>query len=407
MLNDIHPDRALEIIASAARRLRPVPATEAVALAEALGRVLPRHLSSAIDHPPFDKSAMDGYAYPAIVPEGIYRVVGAVAAGRGASLSPERGEVIKIMTGAALPPGALGVQRIERTREAGTDASGLPLVAFTEPERFTNIITRGENLTAGSPLLSPRVLRPQDIGILAAAGFATIEAAKRPLVGVVSTGDELLTQGQALSGSSIYDSNGPQLVAQACAAGTMTRFYGIVPDRGEMLEEVLRRALGECDILLVSGGVSMGDFDFVPSILGKLGVEPIFHRLAMKPGKPTFFGTGPRTAVFGLPGNPVSTFVNFEILVKPCILAMMGLDCSPPAAVAILGAALERRETDRVEFYPARLAETGEGLEALPLSYHGSSMITVLAEADVLLRMEIGQKRLEKGAIVHARRLRP
>ena len=407
MLNFIHPDRALELVVEAAKRLRPEPAVETVPLSEASGRALPRSLASAIDHPPFDKSAMDGYAYSAIAPGGIYRVVDAVAAGRGTVMSPGLGEVVKIMTGAPLPQGTIGVQRIERTRDAGVDVAGLPLVTFTEAEKYSNIISKGENLAAGQPLLSPRVLAPQDIGILAAAGVAWIDAAARPLVGVVSTGDELCPQGRPLPAASIYDSNGPQLVAQALAAGLRARFYGIVPDSGEKLEEVLGLALGECDILLVSGGVSMGDFDFVPSVLGKLGVEPIFHRLAMKPGKPTFFGTGRRTAVFGLPGNPVSTFVNFEIFVKPCACAMMGLDCHPPVEVAVLGADVKRWEIDRVEFLPARLVATGRGMEALPLTYHGSSMINVLAEADVLLRLEIGQERLEKGAIVRARRLRP
>jgi molybdopterin molybdotransferase len=407
MLNDIHPDRALDLVVEAGRRLHPEPAFESVPLSEALGRLLCRPLVSTIDHPPFDKSAMDGYAYSAIAPEGIYRVVDAVAAGRGAARSPGRGEAVKIMTGAPLPPGAIGVQRIERTKAGGQDGSGLPLVVFTETEKHSNIIRKGENLGSGELLLSPRVLGPQDIGILASSGFAQVEVAARLMVGVVSTGDELVPQGRALTGAFIYDSNGPQLIAQAMAAGASTRFYGQVPDRGEKLEEVLGRALGECDIVLVSGGVSMGDFDFVPSILGKLGVEPVFHHLAMKPGKPTFFGVSGKAAVFGLPGNPVSTFVNFEVLVKPCAFAMMGMDYLPPTVAAVLGSALARRETDRVEFLPARLAVTDRGLEALPLAYHGSSMITVLADADVLLRMEIGQERLEKGAIVHARRLRP
>jgi molybdopterin molybdotransferase len=406
MLKDLHPDRALELIVAEAKRIHPL-ALESTPISEALGRVLTRALASPIDHPPFDKSAMDGYAYSGISSDGVYRVVDAVAAGREAFRSPGREEVVKVMTGAPVPAGVLGVQRVEWTKDAGRNEAGGQSVAFTKAERLSNVIHRGENLAAGAPLLSPRVLAPQDIGILAAAGFAQIEAAVRPLVGVVSTGDELSAQGQALSGALIYDSNGPQLAAQARAAGVLTSFYGQVPDEGKELGEVLGRALDECEVLLVSGGVSMGDFDYVPSILRELGVEPVFHKLAMRPGKPTFFGTRRGTAVFGLPGNPVSTFVNFEVLVKPCLYAMMGLDWLPPIAVAALGEGVDRRETDRVEFLPARLIPAAQGFEALPLAYHGSSMITVLAEADVLLRLEIGQERLEKGAIVHARRLRP
>jgi molybdopterin molybdotransferase len=406
MLKDLHPDMALELIVEAAKRLHPA-AVESVPISEALGRVLIRPLTSPIDHPPFDKSAMDGYAYSEISSDGIYRVVDAVAAGREAFKSPGSGEVVKIMTGAPVPAGVLGVQRVEWTKNAGKNEADGRFVAFTKAEQLPNVIRKGENLAAGASLLSPRVLCPQDIGILAAAGLARIEAAVRPLVGVVSTGDELSPQGQALTGASIYDSNGPQLMAQARATGALTRFYGLVPDKGKELEEVIGRALDECEVLLVSGGVSMGDFDFVPSTLRNLGVEPVFHKLAMKPGKPTFFGARKGTAVFGLPGNPVSTFVNFEILVKPCLCAMMGLDYQPRIAVAVLGEEIERRETDRVEFLPARLVPAAQGFEALPLTYRGSSMITVLAEADVLVRLEIGQERLEKGAIVHARRLRP
>ncbi|MCX7027284.1 MAG: molybdopterin molybdotransferase MoeA [Spirochaetes bacterium] len=407
MLRDIHPDKAVEIIVQTTTLMRPGPETEFVPLSKALGRVLPRPLSSPIDHPPFDKSAMDGYAYSELVSEGIYRVVGAVAAGREADKKPGRGEVVKIMTGAPLPEVAAGVQRVERTKEAGKDEAGRSLVAFTNPEQFSNIIRKGENLAAGSILLSPRVLAAQDIGIIASGGLAGIEAAVRPLVGIVSTGDELALQGRVLPKAAIYDSNGPQLASQAQAAGVRVSFYGIVRDLKKDLSEDLSKALDECDILLVSGGVSMGDFDLVPSVLETLGVEPIYHGLLMRPGKPSFFGARGRTVVFGLPGNPVSTFVNFEILVKPCLYAMMGLKYAPPMTAAVLGASLERREVDRVEFLPARLVSTERGPEALALAYKGSSMITVLAEADALLRMELGRKQMEKGAIVHARRIRP
>ncbi|MCE1196358.1 molybdopterin molybdotransferase MoeA, partial [bacterium] len=265
---------------------------------------------------------------------------------------------------------------------------------------------RGENLRAGEVLLSPRVLAPQDIGILAAAGIAEPEVAAKPRVGVVSTGDEIESAGEALGRASIYDSNGPQLMAQAAAAGCDARFYGIARDRAEELAAAFERALGENDLVLVSGGVSMGDFDLVPAVLGNLGVEPVFHSLAMRPGKPTFFGMRGKTAVFGLPGNPMSTFVNFEILVKRYLSAMTGLAGKPTLVQARLGAPLARKAADRVEFLPARLLP-GEGcMVAEPLAYHGSSMITVLARADVLLRMEIDEYAISEGAIVDARRIR-
>lgn len=406
MLRNLHPDEAARIVAEAAKRAWPTPRVERVPLAAAAGRVLAASVVSPIDHPPFDKSAMDGFAYAGQAPDGVYEVVDAVAAGRRSAAAVSSGKAIRIMTGAPIPAGAIGVQRVEWTAAAGKSSAGAELVRFTTGEKIDNIIRRGENLKAGEELLSPRVLAPQDIGILAAAGIAEPEVAAMPRVGVVSTGDEIEAAGSPLGRASIYDSNGPQLMAQAAASSCEARFYGIARDRAEELAAAFERALGENDLVLVSGGVSMGDFDLVPAVLGNLGVEPIFHSLAMRPGKPTFFGMRGKTAVFGLPGNPMSTFVNFEVLVKRYLFAMTGLAVKPSLVQARLGAPLARKTADRVEFLPARLL-AGEGcMVAEPLAYHGSSMITVLARADVLLRMEIDEYAIGEGAIVDARRIR-
>lgn len=463
----IHPDEALRLVLEAA----PPPEPETVPLSEALGRALPRAVLSAIDHPPFDKSAMDGFACAragtgaaaagcaccgggsgasgtsagAAAPGAAFRVVELVAAGAAPTRALAPGECARIMTGAPLPSGADSVQRIEWTEPAGKDAAGADLVRFTRPESVSNVIRRGENLKAGGGLLGPRLLAPQDLGILASGGVAELEVARRPLVGVVSTGDELAAPGAPLGPASIYDSNGPQLAAQARAAGCEARFYGAFPDEPGALAAVLGRALAECDVVLVSGGVSMGDFDYVPRSLEALGVRRVFHNLAMRPGKPTYFGTLGAKAAFGLPGNPVSTFVNFEVLVRPHLERRMGLDSRPRLVRARLAAPLSRRGSDRVEFLPARLeraplgaagavrgpvgaaeaagvAGAARGPEgeaarepareaacelARPLGYHGSSMLNVLAEADALLRMEIGVDRIEEGGWVDARLLRP
>ncbi|MHB9151796.1 MAG: molybdopterin molybdotransferase MoeA [Spirochaetales bacterium] len=406
MFRNLHPDEAIALIIDAAKRLWPTPPIERVPLAEAAGRALVKPIESPIDHPPFDKSAMDGFAFSETTAEGVYRVVDAVAAGRASGRGVRAGEIVRIMTGAPLPMGTRGVQRVEWTQEAGNDEDGTPLVTFTKRETADNIIRRGENLKKGDPMLSPRILAAQDVGILASSGFAAVEVSGRPIVGVVSTGDEIEEAGTPLPGASIYDSNGPQLCAQVSAAGAEARFYGILRDREEALTEVLSQALDECDLVLVSGGVSMGDFDLVPSILEKLGVEPVFHSLAMRPGKPTFFGIRENVAVFGLPGNPVSTFVNFEVLVKHFLYTMMGLEYTPATTAARLDSPLTRKGTDRVEFLPARLLATKRGMSVRPLDYHGSSMITVLADANALLRMELGQSFIEEGAIVDARRIR-
>ena len=234
---------------------------------------------------------------------------------------------------------------------------------------------------------------------------------------VLSTGDELAAPGSALSAGAIYDSNGPQLAAQALACGCELGMTGTVADDEEALVRAFEEALAGCDVLVVSGGVSMGDFDHVPRALARSGVVKLFHGLAMRPGKPVFFGSrggggsagalsGP--TVFGLPGNPVSTFVGFEVLVRPHLAARTGLPWSPRLVGARLAAPLERRETDRVEFTPALLEPGPDGLPAVrPLSYKGSSMLNALARADCLISMDIGVKRLEAGRVVNARLLRP
>ncbi|MFA5892228.1 MAG: gephyrin-like molybdotransferase Glp [Actinomycetota bacterium] len=433
--NALHPDEALSIVIACA----PASATERVSLAESLGRAMPVEAFCFLDQPPFDKSAMDGFAYAAAhevahrvsgdAPAGssgggrdstgadggagkgaaggtLYRVVGATAAGEAAAPRLGAGEAVRIMTGAPLPAGASRVQRVEWTRDGGSDAAGRSLVLFTRPESVSNVIARGENLRSGDRLLGPRLLGPQDLGILASSGYSEVEVAKRPLVGIVSTGDEIVAAGAALGPAAIYDSNGPQLAAQAMAAGGDARFYGVFPDDEGVLREALSRALDECDIVLVSGGVSMGDFDFVPRVLESLGVKPRFHGLAMRPGKPTFFGMRGSTAAFGLPGNPVSTFVNFEILVRPHLAARLGLAWKPRILRARLAEDLVRRASDRVEFLPAALELAFEGLLARPLNYHGSSMLSVLSDAEALLRMELGVERIQAGEVVDVRLVR-
>lgn len=410
----LHPDEALSLVLAAGhrcpRRLDRVP------LAEALGRLLPTALIATVDQPPFDKAAMDGFAFDPDRPAEIYRVDEVIAAGgtpgetgrsHDASSDSSLGRAARIMTGAPLPPGTSAVQRFEWTEAAGRGPDGAALVRFTAPETLSNVIRRGENLRSGEVLLGPRILAAQDLGILASSGYAEVEVARRQVVGVLSTGNELREPGSPLGPASIYDSNGPSLTALARAGGAEAHFYGLVPDEEAALRHILSRALEDCDVVMLSGGVSMGDFDYVPRVLEALGVERIFHRIAMKPGKPTFFGMRGDTAVFGLPGNPVSTFVNFEVLVRPHLYARMGFAYTSRLLPVRLAQPIVRRETDRVEFFPARLEAGPAGALARPLRYHGSSMLSVLAEADLLIRVEIGTGRVDEGEMVDARLVRP
>ncbi|MGA2547789.1 MAG: molybdopterin molybdotransferase MoeA [Rectinemataceae bacterium] len=417
-------DEALRIVVEAA----PPPVFEKLSLGDALGRVLANTARAKVDQPPFDKSAMDGFAHgsPLPAPGGPWRVAGLAAARAGGVPSPLKpGECLRIMTGAMIPPGTVAVQRVERTETLPHSPGSPELVRFTRAEEWDNVIRRGENQKEGDILLTPRVLRPQDIGILASSGYEDIVVAKRPRVAVVSTGDELVATGSLLSPGAIFDSNGPQLTAQAQACGCDARFVGIVLDDEDALALAFEEALADCNVLIVSGGVSMGDFDHVPRALARAGVEKLFHGLAMRPGKPVFFGTRRAgtcafgradasafgradASAFGLAGNPVSTFVGFEVLVRPHLAARVGLDWHPRFVGARLASTLERRETDRLEFLPARLESGTDGLPALrPLSYKGSSMLSALADADCLVSMEIGVGRLETGSVVNARLVRP
>ena len=411
----LHPDEALALVLEAGRSAfsdAGPRALETLPLAEALGRYSPAAIAATVDQPPFDKSAMDGFAVglsleeaAALEPGRTWEVVGTIAAGVSVDAAPRPGQLYRIMTGAPVPKGAGFVQRVEYTERADGSRD---LVVFTRPENSDNVIRRGENLRAGDTLIGPRRLRPADIGNLASSGIDRIEVSRRPLVGILSTGDELVAAGSALGPASIYDSNGPQLSAQIEDAGAHARFYGIVRDEEMALRVILERALSECDVVILSGGVSMGEFDYVPKTLESLGVRRVFHKIAMRPGKPTWFGTKGPKAVFGLPGNPLSTFVNFEVFIAPHLAARMGIEWRPAVVSMPLGAELLRRATDRAEYLPVRLTREGEGgaTVALPLDYHGSSMLSVLSAAEGLARLEIGVARRAKGELIDVRLLR-
>lgn len=401
MKQNLHPDEALALVLGSGKIL----GSESLPLGDALGRVLAESLPARVDSPPFDKSAMDGYALAGPDDSNGHVVVATLAAGSVIKAPLVSGQAVRIMTGAPIPQGATRVLRFEWA-ELRSDR-----VFPTRTEPSDNIIRQGENMRAGDPLMTPRRLAPQDIGLLASSGYARIPVRCRPRVGVVSTGDEIQPAGSPLAPGKIWDSNGPQLVAQAVATGALATFYGIAEDRPEILQKVLSRAIAENDLILVSGGVSMGDFDHVPAALAACGVRGIFHQLQMRPGKPTWFGVkddgqgpGRPSYALGLPGNPVSTFVNFLVFAQPLLEALSGI---PEAGVtrlipARLLAPIRRKNAAVVEFRPVIL----ERDQVRPVEYHGSSMLNGLAGANALVRMEIGCAELAEGERVDVRPIR-
>lgn len=424
MQTDIHPDLALELVLEQARSSRTD--TMIVPVEKAAGKCLAVPAHSLVDQPPFAKSAMDGFAYNLLgrdaaagdLPQ--FRISETVRAGFSREAPLEAGEAVPIMTGAPIPAGADAVQRVEWTRREADK------VVFTKRESINNIIAKGENCKAGDRVLSPRILSPQDAGILAASGYRYITVYRPLKVAVLSTGDELLepsctlpleaigpetrakatTEASKLLGtSSIFDSNGFQLTSQAASCGAEVSYLGIFRDDIKTLTAAIGKALDETDIVILSGGVSKGSFDFIPQVAHALGIDGVFHGLLMKPGKPTFFGTKDGKALFGLPGNPVSTFVNFEVFIKPYLYACAGIVYNPLVLACVLAKDVRRRETSRVEHIPAKI-DFPDAVIA-PLVYHGSSMITALGDANALLRLEIGVDTLQKGSTVYARLIRP
>ena len=368
---------------------------ENIPIENALGRVLAESVTTPFDFPPFSKAAMDGYALSSRDPSERYRIVESIAAGSPPTKAIDVGLCSKIMTGAMMPEGADKVIRVEYTEVEGDN-----MTPIREESGF-NVIVQGENAKMGDEVLDPRVLRPQDIGVLATLGKREIGVVAPPRVGIINTGSELKEPGETLSGGEIFNSNGYQLCAQVAAINCPYRFYGIVEDKRDGLLKVIKAALEECDIILLSGGVSMGDYDLVPDLLKEAGVEIIFHKMAIKPGKPTLYGRREDRDVIGLPGNPVSTFVIFEVMVKSLIFSRMGLNYSPLIYRGILKDEIKRRDTSRLEFRPVRI--DSEGIHGV--TYRGSSHIHALGEANGLLRIEVGKATLPVGTEVDVRQI--
>ncbi|MGL5722432.1 MAG: molybdopterin molybdotransferase MoeA [Brevinema sp.] len=377
---------------------------ESIPLSEALLRVLPSEILASFPQPPFNKSAMDGFAYHTenfeFDPQKVYSIhPKTLSAGEVFTETLSSDQCIRIMTGAPVPTCFNAVQRVEYTKEDKENNT----VVFTKAESSKNIIKKGQNQELGSVLLTPRVLRAVDIALLAAEGIDPVTVIKKPKIAIISTGDELQAPNQDLREGGIYDSNSYMLAGLIKEAGFEGLSFGIVKDNKNALRAVCEKAFAECDLLLFSGGVSKGDFDFVPEILKEFGVEQIVHSLRIKPGKPLFFGKRQSQAVFGLPGNPVSAFVCFHIFVKSYLLKCMGLDYTPKELSIPISKNHTRKEVEREEYIPARLISENGVLMADPLPYSGSSMLSVLSKTELLIKIEIDKKNINKGDLVHAR----
>jgi molybdopterin molybdotransferase len=372
-------------------RVRPLQA-EPVALADAAGRVLAEPAVAAVDLPPFDSSAMDGFSVRAADTPGELPVVFRIAAGRPASRPLGAGEAMGISTGGAVPAGADAVIPVEYVVEHDNSvAIDRPVAAGADVRPRGGDARRGDVVVAAGERLGPAQL-----GALAAAGVAEVSCARRPRAAVLTTGSELRSPGEPLEPGQIYEANGVILAAQLASARAEVVRLAPAVDEPAAHREALRLGL-EADVLVTSGGVSVGPHDLVRSVGGELGIEEVFWRVAVKPGKPLWFGVRGETLVFGLPGNPVSALVCFELFVRPAVLALQGLaDPGPRFALGIL-AQPARRNDARDELVRARSSVEGDEVVLRPVAGQESHMIVRAAEADALVLVPRGESELAAG----------
>jgi molybdopterin molybdotransferase len=375
-------------------RARPLP-VETVSIEDAAGRVLAQPATAAVDLPAFRSSAMDGYAVRSADTPGTLPVVFRIAAGAPAPRALEAGQAMGIATGGVVPEGADAVVQHELVAEKDNNIEIAAAVV-----EGGNVRAVGRDVSAGG-VVAPAGLRlgPAQIGALAAAGVAEVTCVRRPRVAVLTTGTELRAPGTPLGPGEVYEANGVMLAAQLRTAGAEVTRLDAVEDDEAAHRRSIEQGL-EHDVLVTSGGVSVGPHDLVRRVEAELGVEEIFWRVAVRPGKPVSFGVSGATLVFGLPGNPVSTLVGCELFVRPAILALQGAaEPGPRFAAGRLAVAVERNG-GRDDLIRARSTVTDDGVVLEPVSGQESHMIVRAAEADALVLIPRGNGELAAGASV-------
>jgi molybdopterin molybdotransferase len=369
--------------------VRPLP-PEDVAIGDALGRTLAEDVSSPLDLPPFDSSAMDGYAVAA-GPAAELPVVGESRAGTPAERPLRPGEAMRISTGAAVPAGADAVVPVERTALR----DGRVSLPATEPG--AHVRRAGEDVRAGQPVLAAGAgLGPAELAVLSSLGRERVPCGGVPRVAIVVTGDELVPPGRPLGPGQIRDSNATALAAQATRAGARVVSVAHVGDDREQTIDAVVGAISSADVVCVSGGVSVGPHDHVKPALAAAGARELFWGVALKPGKPTWFGRAGEALIFGLPGNPVSAMVTFHLFARPALRALAGADPSDARAAAVLDAPIDR-SPDREQAVRCRLRAVDDGWHAEPTKTQGSHVLTSMLAADALALVPPGDGVVETG----------
>ena len=372
---------------------------EKVPLDQALGRVLTEDVVSRINNPPLDNSAMDGYALIAgdiqsATPENPVKLemVEEIAAGYTAKGTLKPGQTMRIMTGAPIPPGADAVLMQEDTQKDGDS-----ILCLDRADVEENIRRAGEDIKIGESVLKKgTTLSPAHIGMLAVIGRSQIAVSQRPTVSILSTGDEILELDETPQGPQIFNSNGHMLAAQIKSAGGIPVYLGIAKDTEKDLMEKFKWAL-TADIVVSSGGVSVGDYDLVKSSLQKMGQDMLFWKVAMKPGKPLAFGRIGKTPIFGLPGNPVSSFVSFEQFVRPSLRKVLGCsDLSHKTVQAKLTRTINKKP-GRLHFLSSIVSWADGEYTVTPAGEQGSGILKSAANANGLLIFPLEAEEIKQG----------
>lgn len=372
--------------------------SETILFNTASQRILDEDIMSDIDMPPFNRSAVDGYACHKADIDKDLEIVEIIAAGKEPLHKVGKDQCSKIMTGAIVPEGCDMVVMIE---QSAVLQNGKIRLSLTDPK--SNISLKAEDVRRGDIVLKKgKLIQPQDIAIMASVGHTAVFVKKKPVVGIISTGDELINPSGYPRISQIRNSNAYQLVAQVERAGGIGIDYGIAPDNEKITQEIIEKAIIKSDIVIITGGVSLGDFDFVPLVLEQIGVKILFDKVNVQPGKPTTYGIHSNAVVFGLPGNPVSSFIQFEMLVRPLINRMMDYNWIPVENKLPLATDYERKSAFRKGLIPVYINNVKE---VVPAEFHGSAHLAALSNAEGIIVLNPGIKSLKKGEIVSVRQI--
>jgi molybdopterin molybdotransferase len=387
-------DEALEIAYSKVQ----ITGVERINFLQSAGRILAEDVFADADMPPFNKSAMDGYACRSADLGLELSVVEVIPAGYSPTQTIHEGQCSKIMTGAQVPDGADTVFMVEYAVETAPGK-----VRFTGSATNSNICRKGEDLKQGDLVLSAGTcLKPQHIAMLAAVGCTHPKVYVNPRLGIISTGSELVNPEETPAVSQIRNSNGPQLVSQASVHGFPANYYGIVPDDKQLTRQIIRKSVEESDVTVLSGGVSVGDFDFVPEIVRELGFEIHFNKISIKPGQHTTFASKGNKYIIGLPGNPVSSFIQFEVFVLPFLRRLTNYNLPEIRLHLPMAHDFIRKRTDREECLPVLLTNENE---VRMVEYHGSAHIHAYNEAFGYISVPSGKTEIKKGEQVYVRPL--